>query len=205
MVRRHIPESNILHSHRCENQKSTYFAYIPSTRFGEVRSASVSSLKNVTYFVEFSVWTPGSRASRSSFQNVSELSENCQSLSGVKPVTVAERPKACTVFARSEAGIVGSNLTQGMDVWCAFFCVCVQVEAASLRVPSFLSRLLITVLMHVIPFIRNIIAMFRIVICFSRCPDELVSFVSMLYLVFPLMCISQAHSQSEYDISTLIS
>jgi hypothetical protein len=36
---------------------------------------------------------------------------------------------ACTVFARSEAGIVGSNLTQGMDVWYAFFCVCVQVEA----------------------------------------------------------------------------
>jgi hypothetical protein len=24
---------------------------------------------------------------------------------------------------------MGSNLTQGMDVWCAFFCVCVQVEA----------------------------------------------------------------------------
>jgi hypothetical protein len=34
-----------------------------------------------------------------------------------------------TLFARSEAGIVGSNLTQGMDVWCAFFCVCVQLEA----------------------------------------------------------------------------
>jgi hypothetical protein len=32
------------------------------------------------------------------------------------PVTVAERSKACTVFARSEAGIVGSNHTQGMDV-----------------------------------------------------------------------------------------
>jgi hypothetical protein len=45
------------------------------------------------------------------------------------PVTVAERPKACTYFARSEAGNVGSNLTQGMDVWCVFFCVCVQVEA----------------------------------------------------------------------------
>jgi hypothetical protein len=54
-----------------------------------------------------------------------------------KPVTVAERSKAYTVFARSEAGIVGSNSTQGMDVWylvfvcvCvyAIFCVCVQVE-----------------------------------------------------------------------------
>jgi hypothetical protein len=32
------------------------------------------------------------------------------------PVTVAERSKACTVFARSEAGIVGSNPTQGMDI-----------------------------------------------------------------------------------------
>jgi hypothetical protein len=31
-------------------------------------------------------------------------------------VTVAERSKACAVFARSEAGMVGSNLTQGMDV-----------------------------------------------------------------------------------------
>jgi hypothetical protein len=35
----------------------------------------------------------------------------------LKPVTVDERAKACTVFARSEAGIVGSNPTQGMDVW----------------------------------------------------------------------------------------
>jgi hypothetical protein len=43
------------------------------------------------------------------------------------PVTVAEKPKECTAFARSEAGIVGSNPTQGMDVWCVcpFFCVCV--------------------------------------------------------------------------------
>jgi hypothetical protein len=40
-----------------------------------------------------------------------------------KPVTVAERSKACTVFARSEDGIVGSNPTQDMDVWCV--CVCV--------------------------------------------------------------------------------
>jgi hypothetical protein len=34
----------------------------------------------------------------------------------ITSVTVAERSKACTVFARSEAGTVGSNLTQGMDV-----------------------------------------------------------------------------------------
>jgi hypothetical protein len=31
-------------------------------------------------------------------------------------VTVVERSKACTVFARSEAGTVGSNPIQGMDV-----------------------------------------------------------------------------------------
>jgi hypothetical protein len=42
------------------------------------------------------------------------------------PVTVAERSKALTVFARSEAGIVGSNPTKGMYVWCmCLFCVCV--------------------------------------------------------------------------------
>jgi hypothetical protein len=37
------------------------------------------------------------------------------------------KKKACTVFARLEAGIVGLNPIQGMDVWwvCAFFCVCV--------------------------------------------------------------------------------
>jgi hypothetical protein len=42
------------------------------------------------------------------------------------PVTVAEWSKARTAFARSDAGIVGSNSTQGMDVWCmCLFCVCV--------------------------------------------------------------------------------
>jgi hypothetical protein len=34
----------------------------------------------------------------------------------VVPVTVAERSRACTVFACSEAGTMGSNPTQGMDV-----------------------------------------------------------------------------------------
>jgi hypothetical protein len=33
------------------------------------------------------------------------------------PVRVTERSKTFTVFARSEAGIVGSNPTHGMDVW----------------------------------------------------------------------------------------
>jgi hypothetical protein len=43
----------------------------------------------------------------------------------IGPVTVAERSKACTVFARSEAGIVGSNPREGMDVWCVYaFIVC---------------------------------------------------------------------------------
>jgi hypothetical protein len=37
------------------------------------------------------------------------------------PVTMAARPKAWTVFARSNAGMVRSNPTQGMDV-----CVCVH-------------------------------------------------------------------------------
>jgi hypothetical protein len=40
------------------------------------------------------------------------------------PVTVAARSKTCTVFARSEAGIVVSNPTQGMDMD-----VCVYVRA----------------------------------------------------------------------------
>jgi hypothetical protein len=34
----------------------------------------------------------------------------------IKPVTVASRSEAWNVFARSNAGIVGSNPTQGMDV-----------------------------------------------------------------------------------------
>jgi hypothetical protein len=38
----------------------------------------------------------------------------------LRPVTVAERSKACTVSARSEAEIVVSNPTQGMDIWCLY-------------------------------------------------------------------------------------
>jgi hypothetical protein len=42
-----------------------------------------------------------------------------------EPVTVADRYKSRTVFARSEAGIVGSNPTQSMDVWCVYvFILC---------------------------------------------------------------------------------
>jgi hypothetical protein len=46
------------------------------------------------------------------------------------PITVAAPPKAWTAFARSNAGIVGSNPTQNMDVCVVyvysvfvFFCV----------------------------------------------------------------------------------
>jgi hypothetical protein len=39
------------------------------------------------------------------------------------PVTVAARCKAWTVFALSNAGIVVSNPTQGMDVCVRLFCV----------------------------------------------------------------------------------
>jgi hypothetical protein len=40
-------------------------------------------------------------------------------------ITVAMQSKACTVFAHSNAGIMGSNPTQGMDVCAHLFCVCV--------------------------------------------------------------------------------
>jgi hypothetical protein len=48
-------------------------------------------------------------------------------------VTVAERSKALTFFARADAGTMGSNPLWAwmfnVCVVCAFFCVCVQVEA----------------------------------------------------------------------------
>jgi hypothetical protein len=43
----------------------------------------------------------------------------------------SSRAVARTVFARSNAGIVGSNLTQGMDVCVRLFCVCVVVCVGS--------------------------------------------------------------------------
>jgi hypothetical protein len=47
-----------------------------------------------------------------------------------QPITVAARSKAWTVFARPNAGIMGSNPTQGMDVcivcfYSVFFLFCV--------------------------------------------------------------------------------
>jgi hypothetical protein len=38
----------------------------------------------------------------------------------VASVTVAARYEAWTVFGRSDAGIVGSNPIQGVDVWCVY-------------------------------------------------------------------------------------
>jgi hypothetical protein len=40
-------------------------------------------------------------------------------------ITVAARFEAWTVFVRFDAGIVGSNPIQGMDVCVHLFCVCV--------------------------------------------------------------------------------
>jgi hypothetical protein len=49
------------------------------------------------------------------------------------PITVSARSKAWTVFARSNAGIIGSNPTQGMDVcmcdYSVFVLSCVEVAA----------------------------------------------------------------------------
>jgi hypothetical protein len=42
-----------------------------------------------------------------------------------RPITVAARSKAWIVFARSNAGIVGSNPSQDMNVCLRLFCVCV--------------------------------------------------------------------------------
>jgi hypothetical protein len=43
------------------------------------------------------------------------------------PITVAAPSKARTVFARSNTGIVGSNLTRSLDICVRLFCVCVAL------------------------------------------------------------------------------
>jgi hypothetical protein len=43
------------------------------------------------------------------------------------PITVAGRSKVWIVFALSNTGIVGSNPTQGMDVYVRLFCLCCSV------------------------------------------------------------------------------
>jgi hypothetical protein len=45
------------------------------------------------------------------------------SVLGKGPIRMAARSKSWTVFARSNAGIVGSNPTQGMDVWVCVYSV----------------------------------------------------------------------------------
>jgi hypothetical protein len=47
------------------------------------------------------------------------------------PITVAARSKAWTVFVRSNAGIVGSNPTQDIDVCLCLFCVCMGSDLAT--------------------------------------------------------------------------
>jgi hypothetical protein len=47
------------------------------------------------------------------------------------PVTVAARSKAYTVFSSSNAGILGSNPTQGMDVYVRLFGFCVVLCVGS--------------------------------------------------------------------------
>jgi hypothetical protein len=44
-------------------------------------------------------------------------------MQGDTPITVAARSKAGTLFSRSNAGIVGSNVTKGMDACVRLFCV----------------------------------------------------------------------------------
>jgi hypothetical protein len=64
-------------------------------------------------------------------------------------VTVAEGSKAWTVFARSDAVIVGSNPASGMDVWClccvcVFLCLCTGTGLAMIWSP--VQGVLLTVL-----------------------------------------------------------
>jgi hypothetical protein len=47
------------------------------------------------------------------------------------PITVAARSMAWTVFARSKTGVLGSNLTWGMDVCVRLFWVCTVLCAGS--------------------------------------------------------------------------
>jgi hypothetical protein len=58
-----------------------------------------------------------------------ETNKRCSAL--IMPVTVAARSKAWTVFARSNAGIVRSNPTQGMDI--CHSCVVCRLDATILN------------------------------------------------------------------------
>jgi hypothetical protein len=57
---------------------------------------------------------------------VTQLFSNCLLYVGnIRPIRIAARSKARILFARSNAGIVGSNPTQGMEISALSFCVCV--------------------------------------------------------------------------------
>jgi hypothetical protein len=45
-------------------------------------------------------------------------------ISQEKPITVAAWSETSTVFARSNAGVVGSNPTRGMAISLRLFCAC---------------------------------------------------------------------------------
>jgi hypothetical protein len=49
----------------------------------------------------------------------------------VRPITMATRSMAWTVFARSNTGVVGSNHNQGMNVCVRLFCICVVLCVGS--------------------------------------------------------------------------
>jgi hypothetical protein len=59
-----------------------------------------------------------------------DVEKNCWPYRDSRPVTVAALSKAWTLFARSDARIVGSNPTQDMIVWCVhafILCLCCPV------------------------------------------------------------------------------
>jgi hypothetical protein len=66
----------------------------------------------------------GSRHNPFESTQVSLLTVKENYVRSYQPVTVAARSKARTVFARSNAGVVGSKPTQCMDVYVRLFCVC---------------------------------------------------------------------------------
>jgi hypothetical protein len=62
---------------------------------------------------------------RNVYNSVDAFSLIIVSIYTLRPVKVAAQSKAWTIFARSDAGIVGSNPTQGMDVCCVYaFILC---------------------------------------------------------------------------------
>jgi hypothetical protein len=71
------------------------------------------------------LWTPD--ITRISFPEV----QNIALPNDMQPITVAERSEAWTVFARSDAGIVGSNPT---EVWMFLYVYAVFVLGSGLAI-----------------------------------------------------------------------